>query len=536
LPTEQNVARDDAITAIRFPIRLLTVACLLTAMAFAGLGWIIFDARRAAKVLTGQSRIEELRGVIIHLDEVLTMSARMAAATGDSRWEERYRQFEPQLDAAIKETTKVETNPSEIKAATKTDTANIKLVEMENRAFALVRAGRKDEAQAVLFSPEYDTQKRIYAEGITSFVSQIRREFDERLRDDQLIDWLSLIGALAVCGISLLAWISAARGMRGWRAQLLDSLQQRAEAEENLRQAHAELEGRVKERTADLASANDALQSSEARMKAIVQASLDCIVTIDHKGKILEFNPAAETVFGYSRAKVLGMELAEVIVPPSLRERHRQGMARYLATGDAKVVGKRVEMVAMRSDGSEFPIELAIARLDAEGLPMFTGFIRDITERKRGEEALRQAEERYRGIFENAVEGIFQTTPDGEFIAANFALAQLLGFDSPEELIVARTDIAHDNYVDPRSREEFKRLLDENGSVLDFELEAYRKDGSKIWLSENVRAVRDAKGTIAYYEGTAEDITKRKQAEDALRASEERYRSLFESNPNPMWV
>src|SRR4029077_5507325 len=133
-----------------------------------------------------------------------------------------------------------------------------------------------------------------------------------------------------------------------------------------------------------------------------------------------------EIVFGYSRAQVLGMELAEVIVPPSLRERHRQGMKRYLAGGEAKVVGKRVEIVAMRSDGSEFPVELAITRLDAEGPPMFTGFIRDITERKRGEEALRQAEEKYRGIFENAVEGIFQTTPDGRFIAANFALARLL--------------------------------------------------------------------------------------------------------------
>ena len=105
LPTQQNIARDDAITAIRFPIRLLTVALVLTTMAFAGFGWNIFDARRDAAMFGDRlSRIEGLRGVIVHLDEVLTMSARMAV-TGDSRWEERYRQFEPQLDAAIKETT-----------------------------------------------------------------------------------------------------------------------------------------------------------------------------------------------------------------------------------------------------------------------------------------------------------------------------------------------------------------------------------------------------------------------------------------------
>lgn len=106
MPIQQNIAREDGITAIRFPIRLLTLVCLLTIMAFAWFGWIIFDVGRDAKIFLDKgSRIEELRGVIVHLDEVLTMSARMAAVTGDSRWEERYRQFEPQLDAAIKETT-----------------------------------------------------------------------------------------------------------------------------------------------------------------------------------------------------------------------------------------------------------------------------------------------------------------------------------------------------------------------------------------------------------------------------------------------
>jgi hypothetical protein len=104
--TRKHTAGEKAITAIRFPIRLLTVALVLTTMACAGFGWIIFDARRDSEMFRDRlSRIEELRGVIVHLDEVLTMSARMAAVTGDSRWEERYRQFEPQLDAAIKETT-----------------------------------------------------------------------------------------------------------------------------------------------------------------------------------------------------------------------------------------------------------------------------------------------------------------------------------------------------------------------------------------------------------------------------------------------
>jgi diguanylate cyclase (GGDEF)-like protein/PAS domain S-box-containing protein len=131
--------------------------------------------------------------------------------------------------------------------------------------------------------------------------------------------------------------------------------------------------------------AEAALQESEARKSAIVQTALDCVVTIDHEGKILEFNPAAERVFGYQRADVLGKEMAQVIIPPSLREAHRHGFKRYLATGETQVLGRRIELTALRSDGSEFPVELAITRMGTEEPPTFTGFIRDITQRKAAE-------------------------------------------------------------------------------------------------------------------------------------------------------
>ncbi len=174
---------------------------------------------------------------------------------------------------------------------------------------------------------------------------------------------------------------------------------------------------------------------------------------------------------------------------------------------------------------NKFPV------FDSAGLVVMVGGAGvDITSRKRAEEALREAEEKYRSIFEHAVEGIFQTTPDGRFVAANPAIARMFGFDSPEELISTRTNIAQEHYVEPRSREEFKSSMERNGFVLDFELEAYRKDGSKIWISENVRAVRDHKGTVIYYEGTTQDITARKRAEEALRESEERYRDLVENS------
>jgi len=136
--------------------------------------------------------------------------------------------------------------------------------------------------------------------------------------------------------------------------------------------------------------AEAAQREIQARKSAMLDSALDCIVTIDHEGKVLEWNPAAEKTFGYRRAEVIGKELAALVIPPSLQERHRQGLAHYLSTGQSSILGKRIEMAALRADGTEFPVELTITRVPTEGSPVFTGFIRDITERKQLEGQLRQ--------------------------------------------------------------------------------------------------------------------------------------------------
>src|SRR5207244_2856659 len=128
-----------------------------------------------------------------------------------------------------------------------------------------------------------------------------------------------------------------------------------------------------------------ALRQSEARKTAILDTALDCIITIDHEGKVVEFNPAAERTFGYRRADVLGREMAELIVPPLVREKHYRGLAHYLATGEGPVLDKRIEMPALRADGTEFPVELAITRIDTANRPVFTAYLRDISERVRSE-------------------------------------------------------------------------------------------------------------------------------------------------------
>jgi len=648
-----NVIRGDATTAIRFPIRLLTAACVLTALAFAGFGWVIFDDIRDAKVFTTRlSRIEELRGIIVHLGEVLTTSARMAAATGDLQWEERYHHSGPQLDAAIKEAIKMGTSSSDLKAVTRTDEANRKLEEMENRAFALVRAGHKEEAQAVLFNPEYETQKEIYAEGIALLVKQLRREFDETLQDDERSVWLVIIAAMVSGGFTLVAWFGAARGMQRWRAYLLDSLYHRAEAEENLRAAHAELEVRVKERTAELASANEALRAENAERRSAEELLRDSeekfrqladnvadvfYVTSADLQQMHYVSPAYEKIWGLSTASLYAnpRQWGEAILPedreptfaalkalnsnePSVSMEFRiarpdgsvrwilsrasqvrdasgrliritgiasditerkqnegalmEGEERYRALfesnplpmwvydigtlsfievneaaiahygygreeflsmtiADIRPAGDRpalLEAVAEASiqpigttsvwkhrkkDGSIIDVEITSHLLDYQGRPGELVLALDVTARKLAEQARRVAEEKYRSIFENSNEGIFQNTPDGRMISANPALARILGYESPEELVRERTDIEQEGFVDPGLREKFVRLLEEKEFLSDFEYQLRRKDGTPIWVSEHTRIVRDSAGSAAYYEGGLQDITMRKRTE-----------------------
>jgi len=144
--------------------------------------------------------------------------------------------------------------------------------------------------------------------------------------------------------------------------------------------------------------AEEDMVASERRRAAVADAALDAIITIDAKGIILEFNPAAETIFGYTRDEVLGHPMADMIIPPSLRAAHKRGLAHYQATGVSRVMNQRLEMTAMRKDGSEFPVELTITRIGSHGRPLFTGFVRDVTERVRANqdrdryvEELRQA-------------------------------------------------------------------------------------------------------------------------------------------------
>jgi PAS domain S-box-containing protein len=171
-----------------------------------------------------------------------------------------------------------------------------------------------------------------------------------------------------------------------------------------------------------------ALRDSEARHRAVLDASLDAIVTIDHLGIVREWNPAAVTIFGYSRDAAVGKALADLIVPPRLAGRHREGLRRYVETGEGEVIGKRVRLPAIRAGGAEFPAEISITRIGTGDPPMFTGHIRDITDRDRAERALRESEERLRTLVNASPEDPIQMKDgEGRWLEANEAGLRLFG-------------------------------------------------------------------------------------------------------------
>jgi diguanylate cyclase (GGDEF)-like protein/PAS domain S-box-containing protein len=197
---------------------------------------------------------------------------------------------------------------------------------------------------------------------------------------------------------------------------------------------------------------------------------------------------------------------------------HPEDRARVrTAIREAVAATRRFDVIyrIVRADGMpRWVLERGSGIFGPDGkLQAIQGFIQDITRQREDEQALRDAELRYRSIFENALEGIFQTTPEGRYLSANPALARIYGFESPEALIAALQDIEHQVYVEPGRREEFLRQMRLHGRITGFESQVYLRDGTIIWISENARVVHGADGSIRFFEGTVEDITERKAQE-----------------------
>jgi PAS domain S-box-containing protein len=284
------------------------------------------------------------------------------------------------------------------------------------------------------------------------------------------------------------------------------------------------------------------LQESEERLRAILESALDAVITMNHGGEIVELNTASEKIFGFSRDEALGERLVDLIIPASRRDDHNRGLELYLKTGEARMLGRRVDITAQRSDGSEFPAEMAVMRLGSAEPPLFTAFVRDMGEKLRAQKTVRESEERLQRVIANLREGLVISDMQGELLDWNPAALEMHGITSADQYRFRLVDCARtfefsalDGTILPVEEWPLSRVL--RGEPLhDFEarLRHIGTDWERI-LSFGGALVNDATwGPLAFL--TINDITEQKRAEEKLRCQEKQYRVLFATYPSPTWV
>ena len=257
-----------------------------------------------------------------------------------------------------------------------------------------------------------------------------------------------------------------------------------------------------------------------ALTRAILEAALDCIITIDHEGIVREWNPAAERTFGYRRDEAIGREMAAMIIPPETRDAHRRGIAQYLETGVGPVLGRRIEVEALRADGTIFPVELAINHVDVPGPPIFMAYVREITDRVGAERQLRDAEERYRTLVERlpAIVYVADFGSQGTWRYVSPQIEAVLGFTPGEWLadagLWARQIHPADRELVLAAEEQLRSRDVEQSATWEYRMLA--RDGGVVWIRDEAMLIPSDGARIPQMRGVMIDITDRKHLEERL--------------------
>jgi diguanylate cyclase (GGDEF)-like protein/PAS domain S-box-containing protein len=278
---------------------------------------------------------------------------------------------------------------------------------------------------------------------------------------------------------------------------------------------------------------DEELRKSEARYRTVLDAAFDAIVTITPDGIVRWFNRGAERIFGYRAEEVIGQPVT-LLMPERYRELCMAGLHRYLRTGEARVVGGTTELVGLRKDGSEFPIEMSLGETYEDGERLFTGVIRDVTERKEVEKALKESGERIRTLLQNTSDIITLLESDGTVRYISPAVERVTGYRPEEQIGTSAFGSVH-----PDDREQaldtFAEVLKEPGLHPPLEFRVPHKDGSWCYLEHVVNNLIDdpaVSGVVI----TSRDVTERKEAERKLRDAERRYRTLIEQGPAVVYI
>lgn len=283
------------------------------------------------------------------------------------------------------------------------------------------------------------------------------------------------------------------------------------------------------------AAALRALAESEARTRTVLHDAMDAVVVMDAQGMISGWNTQAETIFGWETVEVLGRSLVETVVPPQHRDAHVRGVARYLSTGEGTVLNKRIEISALRKDGTEFPIELTITPLQLERGMFFSAFVRDISDRKRMIDRLRESETFFRLLSEQLPVGVFEIDEQGACLYKNKMWDAIMGYLNDEVFGFAAAALPYGSWIDWVHPDDQPALTQSwiaaqaGFSRLHTECRLAPADGPDRWVELQLWPMADDRGVR--YLGTIEDITSRKNLTDRLRMSEAFFRLLSDHLP-----
>jgi PAS domain S-box-containing protein len=334
--------------------------------------------------------------------------------------------------------------------------------------------------------------------------------------------WTGSPGRAALVGAALAVWLTLGLAIwtfLSWPVRLKLAVDS---ATAELAAARAGLEREVAERTRELRTANQALLQSETRYRAYLDATSDMVFLKDTSLRHIVANRNLAELFGITPEALVG-RTDETFMPPDMAARCHTS---DLAARDRQELVTDIET----SNGRTFEVRKFPALL-GDGSIGVGGVIRDVTDRLRAEEALRDSEETLRGLRDNAPIGIFTSTPDGRYLEVNACLAAMYGYDSPEEMLASVVNIQDQHYFDPDERDALMERIDAAGVLRDYETRRLTRSGKTIWVSLSLRALRDQAGTATRYEGFCTEITERKQTEEARLRQERQLRIIFENSP-----
>ena len=271
-----------------------------------------------------------------------------------------------------------------------------------------------------------------------------------------------------------------------------------------------------------------------AMLASVFAASLDCIVVVDERGLVLEFNPSAEAAFGYSREQAIGSPISELIIPPQHRDAHNRGMARYVSEGLPRVVGQRVNVEAMRSDGSTFPAELALTEARTpSGTRIFTASVRDLTQQKETEDALRESEARLEAFFDHAPAAMYLKSYDGRYERVNDYTGTMMGYPAQDLVGKSAGDVVSADEAE--AVVELDRQVIMSGEPLVSEQTFHTRGGITHTVSTRF-PIRDRHGDITHIGVVLIDVTDRVAAEKKLRDSEAKLTAFLDHAPAAMYL